>query len=122
MSEVAVKTYIDIDGELMDANLQPPQSDLQAAFRKSGKNIVIDMTAAKEVARDMVRHARVAEFIKNDAATMEALQKGDNAALTAAKTKGNQLRDAPADARINSATTPDELLSVVETISAEMSN
>lgn len=116
MSEVA--TYIVVNGELIDANLQPPQSELQSAFKKSGKSIVIDMTVAKEVARGMIRTAREPLFIENDAAYTRAQQRNENAAAFVAK--GEMLRGAPADTRIDDAVNAEELLTVVETIISEM--
>lgn len=116
MSEVA--TYIDVQGELMDAALQPPQSSLQSAFRSSGGRIVIDMTVAKEIAREMIRTARAPLFLANDAAYTRAQQREEPTAGFV--TKGEQLRDAPADARIDAATTPEALLDAVDAIVGEL--
>lgn len=117
-----VETYVMVEGNLMDASLQPSQSELQGAFvAGKGKtpSIVIDMTVAKEIAKDMVRQARTSAFAKNDADTMMAMQRGDNAGLEAARKKGDFLRNASKDERISKAKTPDELLKAVEDITAE---
>lgn len=116
------ETFISIGGDPMPANLQPPQSDLQGAFRKStdGKRIVIDMPAARLIARDMIRQSRQAMFDRNDAATIRAMQSGDTVALAATKTRGDQLRAAPQDPRLENALTPDDLLDTVQAIISEL--
>ena len=113
-------TYIMVEGNLMPASAQPPQGELQGAFRAGPKStIVIDMDAALPIAQDMVRHARTAAFAKNDAATMQAMQRGDNDAMAAAREQGDKLRAATADKRLTDAKTPDALLKAVEAITAE---
>ena len=115
-------THIMVDGKQYPAEGQPPESELQGAFTMStGKNprIVIDMDRALPIAQDMVRQARVAAFTKNDAATMQAMQRGDNDAMAAAREQGDKLRAATADKRLTDAKTPDALLKAVEDIIAE---
>jgi hypothetical protein len=122
MTEQVVETFVVVEGNPLPANLQPPQSELQGAFRRAqGQQlaIVIDMEAALPIARDMVRQARVAAFALNDAAFMKAQRTDDDNALNAAKTKGQQLADAPADPRLTAATTPDALLQAVADVIAE---
>lgn len=117
-----VETLVMIEGGTMPANLQPPQHALQGAFRRgSGPTlrIVIDMAAALPIAQEMVRQARAAAFVRNDAATVQAFQRKNETALLAAAEKGEQLRDATADARLTDAKTPDELLAAVDAITSE---
>ena len=114
------ETFINIGGELMPANLQPPQSELQGAFRKSGdgKRIVIDMPAARDIARDMLRAVRASTWPKIDAARNKALEDGEG--MASVKERSAVLRGVTKDPRIDEARTPDELLSVVEQISNEL--
>jgi site-specific recombinase XerD len=118
-----VETYIEVDGVLLDASLQPAESELQNAFAVTGtgtkRRIVIDMNKARECARDMIRAARKAAFEANDAATIRAMHTDDNSAMTAAKSKAVQLRTATEDTRIDAAATPAELLNAVEVIVGE---
>lgn len=117
-----VETYILVEGEEMPADLQPPQSELQGAFRRApgpAPGIVIDMVAALPIARDLVRQGRGAAFEANDAATMMAMQRGNANALADCRAKGDQLRGAPDDPRLAAASTPAALLAAVETIIAE---
>lgn len=115
-----VQTYIMIEGELMDASLQPSQSNLQGAFRKGAQGkINIHMPTAKQIARDMIRQARVAKFAEVDARRGLALDTDNATEKTAVKAAAQKLRDAPADPRIDAATTPDALLSAVDTIISE---
>ncbi len=118
-----VKTYIMVDGEQRPAEMQPPQSDLQAAFTMGGTvakpKIVIDMVAALPIAQDMVRQARAPFFAKVDGDRALAFDNDDSAARDNVREKAQQLRDAPADPRLAAATTPDELLAAVDAIVAE---
>lgn len=119
---MSAETFISIDGSLMPANIQPPQSELQGAFTRSGdgKRIVIDMARARGVARDMVRAVRQPLFDRNDALTIRAMQAGDGAALEAARLYGDRLRAAPQNPRLETALTPDDLLDTVHTIVTEL--
>lgn len=113
-------TYIMVEGNLMPASAQPPQGELQGAFRAGPKStIVIDMGAALPIAQDMIRQARAAAFAKNDAEFMRAQQRANDEASQAARNKGDQLRAATADPRLTKAKTPDALLKAVEDIIAE---
>jgi len=122
MTEQAVETLILVEGQTLPANLQPPQSDLQGAFRKApGQQlgIVIDMDAALPIAQDLVRQARAVAFAQNDAATMMATQRADSEALEACRVRGDRLRDAPSDARLTAAATAEALLAAVAEVTAE---
>ncbi len=114
------ETFISVGGDLMPANLQPPQSDLQGAFRKStdGKRIVIDMPAAREIAKDMLRQARSAAWPRIDAARNVATE--TEAGMDAVRARANALRAVTSDSRIAGAKTPDDLLLVVDEIKAEI--
>lgn len=72
--------------------------------------ITVNMTKAKDIWRDKIRLAREPELAKLDTAFMKALEAGaDTTAIVAQK---QALRDAPAHADIDAATTPDELTAV----------
>ena len=69
--------------------------------------ININMTKARDLHRDKVRQARNPKLAEKDVEFQRALESGaDTAAIVAAK---QALRDAPASAAIEAATTPDEL-------------
>ncbi len=118
-----VETFIMVDGSPQPASMQPSQSDLQGAFTMGGTKakprIVIDMALALPIAQDMVRHARQAAFARNDSARALAADLEDDAAIKAVRKKAAALRDAPADARLTDATTPDAILAAVDAIIAE---
>lgn len=72
--------------------------------------ITVNMTKAKDIWRDKIRAAREPELAKLDTAFMKAQETGaDTTAIVAQK---QALRDAPAHADIDAATTPDELKAV----------
>lgn len=74
------------------------------------KVISVNMDQAKDIWRDKIRAARVPELEKLDTAFMKALESGaDTTQIVADK---QALRDAPAHADIDAATTPDELKAV----------
>ena len=69
--------------------------------------INVNMTKARDIHREKVRQARNPLLASKDVEFQRALETGaDTAAIVAAK---QALRDAPASAAIEAATTPDEL-------------
>ena len=69
--------------------------------------ININMTKARDIHREKVRVARNLKLAEKDVEFQRALETGaDTAAIVAAK---QALRDAPAAAAIEAASTPDEL-------------
>ena len=69
--------------------------------------INVNMTKARDIHREKVRQARKPKLAAKDVEFQRALETGaDTAAIVAAK---QALRDAPASAAIEAATTPDEL-------------
>ena len=69
--------------------------------------INVNMTKARNIHRERVRQARNPKLAAKDVEFQRALETGaDTAAIVAAK---QALRDAPASAAIEAATTPDEL-------------
>ena len=71
--------------------------------------IVVDIEKAAEVQRNRIRSARWPLLAKLDQEFMRALEAGDNAAIEHVKAEKQRLRDAPADPRIATAKTVDEL-------------
>lgn len=76
----------------------------------SGDVITVNMIKAKDVWRDKIREARKPELLKLDTAFMKAQETG--ASTTQIVADKQALRDAPAHADIDAATTPDELKAV----------
>ena len=72
--------------------------------------ISVNMTKAKDIWRDKIREARKPELAELDAAFMKAQETG--ASTTQIVADKQSLRDAPAHADIDAATTPDELTAV----------
>ena len=69
--------------------------------------ITVNMTKAKEIFRNQVRNNRLVLLPEKDIEFQRALETGaDTSAIVAAK---QALRDAPAAASIEAATTPEEL-------------
>ena len=107
---MAVSTYIvDKDGNQIDASTATVPSDrhFRGAWSLNGSVISEDMDAAKAIFRDKIREARTPLLAAKDVELMKALETGaDTTAIAAAK---NALRDAPAAAAIDSASTIAEL-------------
>ena len=72
--------------------------------------ISVNMTKAKDIWREKIRRAREPELAKLDTAFMKAQETG--ASTTQIVADKQALRDAPAHADIDAATTPDELTAV----------
>lgn len=86
----------------------PEERTFREAWEATSEStIVVNMEAAKDIWRDKIRSAREPELAKLDTAFMKALETGaDTTQIVADK---QALRDAPAHADIDAATTPDEL-------------
>jgi len=109
---MAVATYIvDKDGNQIDASTATVPSDrhFRGAWSLNGSVISEDMDAAKAIFRDKVREVRNPKLTALDADYMKALEDGDTAAQSAIATVKQSLRDAPAAAAIDSASTIAEL-------------
>ena len=72
--------------------------------------ISVNMDAAKDIWRDKIRTARKPELERLDAEFMQLLETGADTTAIVAHEHG--VRDAPAHADIDAATTPDELKAV----------
>ena len=110
-------TYIKIGANKYNA--ADYQAPADRTFRNAWDNppegsdvIGVDMGKARDIWRDKIRAARVAEFEKLDAGYMQMLEQNDTAAQAAIAAAKKALRDAPADPAIDAAQTPDQLKQV----------
>ncbi len=85
-----------------------------------GKAVKLDMPKAVELAKEKVREVRNPKLAKLDADYMKADEAGDSAGKAAVVAKKNQLRDAPADARLTSAVDHDSLKAAMEAVIGEI--
>ena len=109
---MAVTTYIvDKDGNQIDASTATVPSDraFRGAWSLSGNVISEDMTSAKAIFKDKVREVRKPLLDAEDVVYMKALEADDATAKAASVAKKAALRDAPAAAAIDAATTIAEL-------------
>ena len=109
---MAVTTYIvDKDGNQIDASTSTVPSDraFRGAWSLSGNVISEDMTSAKAIFKDKVREVRKPLLDEEDVVYMKALEADDATAKAASVAKKAALRDAPAAAAIDAATTIAEL-------------
>jgi len=102
-------TYININGDVRDASslTVPTDRTFRGAWSFNGDAVEVDMAAARDIWRDKIRAARAPKLEKLDTAYMKALE--TNADTTQIIADKQALRDAPADAGIDAATTPDAL-------------
>jgi hypothetical protein len=102
-------TYININGDVRDAASLTVPSDrtFRGAWQFNGDAVEVDMVAAKAIHKDNLRRDRAPRLTDLDVAYMKALEAGSGAAEIAAQKQ--VLRDITSDARIDAATTPDEL-------------
>ena len=109
---MAVTTYIvDKDGNQIDASTAtiPANRDFRGAWSLSGTVISEDLTKAKEIFKDKIREVRGPLLDAEDVVYMKAMEADDASAKAASVTKKTALRDAPAAAAIDAATTIAEL-------------
>ena len=115
---MAVTTYIvDKDGNQIDASTATVPSDraFRGAWSLSGNVISEDMTSAKAIFKDKVREVRKPLLDAEDVVYMKALEADDATAKAASVAKKAALRDAPAAAAIDAATTIAELKAAWDT-------
>ena len=102
-------TYININGDVRDAAslTVPADRTFRGAWQFNGAAVEIDMDAAKAIHKDNLRAERKPLLDALDVDYMKALETGGDASAIAAEKQ--KLRDVTADARIDAATTPEEL-------------
>ena len=109
---MAPTTYIvDKDGNQIDASTATVPSDraFRGAWSLSGSVISEDMDAAKAIFKDKVREVRGPLLNAEDVVYMKALEADDATAKAASVATKAALRDAPAAAAIDAASTIAEL-------------
>lgn len=113
-NEHPIRTGIPMRHVKMDYEPNPAHKDYRTARTLTIDNkIEHDMSKARELHREKIRERRVDLFKPLDTELLIALGKPNNASQMARIENDKQkLRDAPADPRIDAATTLDELLSV----------
>ena len=72
-------------------------------------SIIINMTKARNIKREQIRIERKPKLEALDVEFMLAIEAGDADKQAEIKAKKQALRDAPADAKIDAASTADEL-------------
>jgi hypothetical protein len=102
---------------LLDPSELPAPDDQRRIFRKAWRlsasgSIEVDMPTAREIHRERIRERRGPLFAALDADYMRADERGDVDEKRRVATLRQHLRDAPADPRIEAATTPEELAAV----------
>jgi len=85
----------------------PTDRTFRSAWQFNGAAVEVDMTAAKAIHKDNLRIERAPRLADLDVSYMKALESGSGAAEIAAEKQ--ILRDITSDARIDAATTPEEL-------------
>jgi hypothetical protein len=112
------ETYI-VDSAGVQANANevtmPSDRHFRGAWVLSGSVISEDLDAAKVIFKDKIREVRKPLLDAEDVVYMRALEADDADAKAASVTKKNALRDAPAAAAIDAATTIDELKAAWDT-------
>ena len=102
-------TYININGDVREASslTVPEDRTFRGAWQFNGDAVEVDMAAAKEIQKDNLRMERAPRLEALDVDFMQALEAGNS--TTQIATDKQTLRDITSDARIDAATTPDEL-------------
>ena len=114
LRRLSMTTFIKIGATSYDAAdyTIPAERTLREGWEvNAGTGVIsVSMAKAKDIWRDKLRAARVEPLAALDTAYMKALETGaDTSSIIAQK---QALRDAPALASIDNATTPDELKAI----------
>lgn len=92
---------------------QPPAArTFRDAWVSKGGKIDVDMSRARDIQRNRIRAARKTAMAILDVESARAFEDQDDAARADVSLKKQLLRDAPADPRIDAATTPEELAAI----------
>lgn len=95
--------------EIVDSAAIPSDRIFRGAWSKNGKAISIDMPKARDIKRNMVRAERDVELARLDIDFMRALESGNAGEQNRIKAEKQRYRDAPANQKIEQATTPEAL-------------
>ena len=106
------QTYININGELRDASTLtvPKNRVFRNAWQFEGVVVEVDMAKAREIHRDNLRQERSPRLGKLDTDWFRAAEISDTSAQAEIAAQKQKLRDITDDPRIDSATTPEELV------------
>lgn len=99
---------------VIDADQCPKNRKYRDAWVLVDDAIDIDMTRARDIARDRVRAWRTKQFPELDAQYMMANEKNDQEAMMAVASEKQKLRDLPASPLIAQAQSPAELENFLE--------
>ena len=105
-----VETHVMVGGQIFTGVATPKDRTFRAAWKAEEGVIEVDMAAAREIFRDMLRRARKAKLEELDAAARKFRR--DEEQLDLIDVEAQRLRDLPADPRIDAASTPEELLAL----------
>jgi len=126
-SKFASETVVEMDGTPKRINVvkyrlfaEGDEGITDPAFRgarvDTGTGIGYDMAKAKEIARQNIRFERLQVFAELDAEWMKAVGTKDDKLAAEIEAKRQAWRDAPSDARIDAATTIEELKALREQV------
>jgi len=87
----------------------PQDRTFRNAWKLDGEKLKVDMGLALALAQDNIRAKRSDPFKQLDNEWFKATESGDESEAERVKTAKNKLRDAPEDARLLRAKTPDEM-------------
>ncbi len=90
----------------------PQDRTFRNAWVDDGESISHDMGKAKQIKREHLRHERAARFPDLDAQWSRAFGQGKSDEAAAVERKRQQLRDIPADPRIDAAKTIEDLKAI----------
>jgi len=93
----------------IDPSAIPEDRTFRDALRFDGNRFIHDMTKAREIKRDHLRHARAPLFEQNDLALRDATLDNDRPKIETAKRRRDYLRNVTKDPRIEAARTTEEL-------------
>lgn len=110
--------YVGSAYQVVDESAIPTDRTFRKAWKAGAGCVDCDMTAAKGIARDMLRAERAERFKKLDGEWMRAMGRGDASASTI-EAKREVLRNWPQDPRIGACATPAELKALVQALKAE---
>lgn len=102
------KVKYNINGSIVDGeNLEVPPRLFRDAWDLDGNAVFVDMEKARNIWRDNIRRVREPALEQLDVDFMKAMERGEDTKPIVERKQA--LRDAPADPKIDSAATPEEL-------------
>lgn len=108
------------DMEQVPESAISPDRTFRNAWKKKTGGIDIDLSKARDIAKDIIRQERPPVLERLDAEYFKAHEIGDALKLEEVVNNKVKARDATEDTRIRDAKTPDDLKSVMNTIVEEI--